>query len=451
MKGTKGITLIALVITIIVMLILVAITLTIAINGGIFDKATDAERLADIKETQNLIYTDLTAEIIDRESRLKLEDVTDILNKYVEQNYDENQIEIDKINGKLKFTGINFNTLTKGYEFELKELDIFEVLEKGIGSGSGLGELKIGDYVHYVPTGGTFNWSSQENGMTYSDYATSKVWEGYGYIKNTGTITTEQLEWRVLDTNGPNGKVRLISNQPTSSTILLGGYQGYNNGTYLLDTICDKLYSGDIGTAQSIRLEDIIEHAIGYNGNSETFIKSLGNTYYGTTNSLDYPYNPELFHYPIMLLDEKDQIITGGVSGTQGKKINPSEQVKLIKQTDDVNATGLTLKNTWWSWYVLGNTNVFEGTPGWPDFYHDIFFRRYYYWIATRGVNIEPWMSIYYIASIHGCEDMVFNEMYNCDQNSPGYNCALRPIITLNSTVKTVDGDGTQGNPWILE
>ena len=42
MKGTKGITLIALVITIIVMLILVAVTLTIAIQGGLFSQATDA-------------------------------------------------------------------------------------------------------------------------------------------------------------------------------------------------------------------------------------------------------------------------------------------------------------------------------------------------------------------------------------------------------------------------
>ena len=39
MKEQKGITLIALVITIIVMLILVAVTITMAINGGLFEKA----------------------------------------------------------------------------------------------------------------------------------------------------------------------------------------------------------------------------------------------------------------------------------------------------------------------------------------------------------------------------------------------------------------------------
>lgn len=42
MKSQKGITLIALVITIIVMLILVAVTITMAINGGLFNYAKDA-------------------------------------------------------------------------------------------------------------------------------------------------------------------------------------------------------------------------------------------------------------------------------------------------------------------------------------------------------------------------------------------------------------------------
>ena len=42
MRTEKGITLIALVITIIVMLILVAVTITMAVNGGLFEKAGEA-------------------------------------------------------------------------------------------------------------------------------------------------------------------------------------------------------------------------------------------------------------------------------------------------------------------------------------------------------------------------------------------------------------------------
>ena len=43
MKGQKGITLVALVITIIVMLILVGVSVTVALNGGLFTTAETAK------------------------------------------------------------------------------------------------------------------------------------------------------------------------------------------------------------------------------------------------------------------------------------------------------------------------------------------------------------------------------------------------------------------------
>ena len=44
MKDQKGITLVALIITIIVMLILVAVTISVALNGGLFTNARNARR-----------------------------------------------------------------------------------------------------------------------------------------------------------------------------------------------------------------------------------------------------------------------------------------------------------------------------------------------------------------------------------------------------------------------
>ena len=43
MKGQKGITLVALIITIIVMLILVAVTVTVALDGGLIGKTQEAK------------------------------------------------------------------------------------------------------------------------------------------------------------------------------------------------------------------------------------------------------------------------------------------------------------------------------------------------------------------------------------------------------------------------
>lgn len=65
MKEQKGITLVALVITIIVMLILVAVSVTVALNGGLFDKAREAKtgyENAQAEETNSdfITYNGLT-------------------------------------------------------------------------------------------------------------------------------------------------------------------------------------------------------------------------------------------------------------------------------------------------------------------------------------------------------------------------------------------------------
>ena len=65
MKDQKGITLVALIITIIVMLILVAVTISIALNGGIFDKARQASKdtlQAQLNEAVALAKADVLME-----------------------------------------------------------------------------------------------------------------------------------------------------------------------------------------------------------------------------------------------------------------------------------------------------------------------------------------------------------------------------------------------------
>ena len=65
MKGQKGITLVALIITIIVMLILVAVTISVALNGGLFDKARTARRDtkgAQVREAMALAKADILSD-----------------------------------------------------------------------------------------------------------------------------------------------------------------------------------------------------------------------------------------------------------------------------------------------------------------------------------------------------------------------------------------------------
>ena len=65
MKGQKGITLVALIITIIVMLILVAVTISVALEGGLFDRARDARdktKRAQIEEALTLAKAEAMAD-----------------------------------------------------------------------------------------------------------------------------------------------------------------------------------------------------------------------------------------------------------------------------------------------------------------------------------------------------------------------------------------------------
>lgn len=55
MKGQKGITLVALIITIIVMLILVGVSISVALNGGLFDKAETAKSETNQKQLEEVV------------------------------------------------------------------------------------------------------------------------------------------------------------------------------------------------------------------------------------------------------------------------------------------------------------------------------------------------------------------------------------------------------------
>lgn len=97
MKEQKGITLVALIITIIVMLILVAVTISIALNGGLFDKARTASRetrIAQVKEAIAMAKADIIADYYDPTNTTG--DVT-----YLEASAPSNTIVQKYINGYL--------------------------------------------------------------------------------------------------------------------------------------------------------------------------------------------------------------------------------------------------------------------------------------------------------------------------------------------------------------
>lgn len=80
MKGQKGITLVALIITIIVMLILVAVSVTVAINGGLFDKAKDAGNQWEDQSAEEAAGNVVKVTTDDGEVTMNIDDAIDSLN-----------------------------------------------------------------------------------------------------------------------------------------------------------------------------------------------------------------------------------------------------------------------------------------------------------------------------------------------------------------------------------
>lgn len=220
-KSNKGITLVALVITIVILLILAGISISTLTNTGIFEKAKDAKKASE--------------------------------NAELEQNkvLDEYEKELDKYED---------NTLVSKFNS---------------------GKIKVGDYVSYIP----------DQASTDEILEELKTYSGYD-ANNSSTLKQEMdLKGRVLDVK--DGKLRLISDNATTSSIKLSGSKGYNNAVYLLDKICKTLYNNSklASNVQNLKIEDIQDHLI-YDytqyRTSDTDLK-YGETKEYTTNK-NYPY-----------------------------------------------------------------------------------------------------------------------------------------------------------------
>ena len=100
----------------------------------------------------------------------------------------------------------------------------------------------IGKYVNYVPNEGTYNSLS-----TYAGYSSDQIF-------NTET----EMKWRVFKID--NDVLYLISDRPTKTggfndtgCLMLKSYNGYNNGVKLLNDICSACYNNSAYSGISVR------------------------------------------------------------------------------------------------------------------------------------------------------------------------------------------------------
>ena len=414
-RATKGITLIALVVTIVVLLILAGVSINLVIgNNGIITKAgesKDANKYAAIKDEYELYKSNQYIESVTGGSGGKTfpEFLADLKNRGILTNED-----IAQINSENKLT------ISDKYEISFAKTLYDEVTDPN-------GSIKIGDYVTYTP----------DSTKSYPSPASENGWADQTYTVDTST------KWRVLGTEG--NQVLLISADPIKKNmdqssenswdkdpyLYMKGAYGYVNCVSMLDNICG-IYSTSLGTAKSITADNI-NNVLGVKVESDkVYFESdpstnidlsvteggwlgLGEKY--TYTSTDY--SPESY-------------INGKSYATAGEEVTQDGY-----WYDYTGTMATTIGNT-----TIGNL-LFEGTQSGDNYAKS-------YWLASPGAFVNSSVATFGPGSVGngsvGPGDILFDSY-------GGWNAgrlAVRPVVYLNSDVTVEQIQKTTGRttPW---
>ena len=254
----KGITLLALVITIIVMLILVGVTITLVIQGGLFDSAKKAKYQTEISEIKDALETEKVLKVSENGGKVPIDygiTLNDLdISESLKEGYKD---ELIISNGILYYNPDNIEETRKNWIEEINIRPYVESTSQTLVAMFQNGELNIGDYVSYIPNTVTKGYDP-DKGQGAGALT--------GYTTSTQEITQENLNWRVLGYDEGRNEILLISGAPTKQGLYFYGHVGYNDYENVLNDICNSLYSKEgIGTARSMTMEDIDKYLDGTN------------------------------------------------------------------------------------------------------------------------------------------------------------------------------------------
>ena len=420
LREKRGITLIALVITIIVLLILAGVTIaTLTGDNGILTKAGDAKTSTEIGDEKEKVELSAVGALAkDNGEEIKREYLNDELTSYIGTE------------------GTDY-TLSETAPFVVKYLDSgrsYVIDENGnVSEYVNIAEyVKIGDLVNYTPDDKEEDEYYDKFGETYSGYANGNIGQD------------DTLKWRVLNIN-TDGTVDLISDKPTSSRVYFRGARGYNNGVYLLNDYCKTMYSNSsLGAeARSLNIEDIqdkmkvVDEETGKKA-YENYTASNTGTKYGDP----YHYSSNKW-YPLQWKNDN------GTTGESKQETVTSYETEADAKAQET-AGGLIVTQTYWylsasdiqSNFISADT---RDTTKATSMYYELLCNNgsSYYWLASRYVlTYNSSYSYFGLRNVDrgrvGGYRMFFSSG-NTDSNS----YYVRPVVPLKSNIINTD-DGTE-------
>ena len=221
-----GITLIALVVTIIVLLVLAGITISMVSNDGMLGKAKNAAAVSEKASAEEEMSMYLASIEVS-----KAEDGNKRLADYIQDDVGNGEVE-DFLNNGDGYAQVAY----RGHNYMVNLDDgTFTYIGKTDGKG-------VNRHIKQVLS----NDNQDVPGIA---------------MVEAGEIETEDLGWKVLSTN-EDGTVNLIANTNTGFEVSISGINGYTNGVKALNEICSKLYGNleingkKVLSARSVNAED---------------------------------------------------------------------------------------------------------------------------------------------------------------------------------------------------
>lgn len=386
-RKMKGITLVALVVTVVVLLILAGVSLNLVLGeNGIIKKAQEAAAQTDessATESMSMYLTGLRLANVDGEN-FRLAD-------YLSSNVGNDGIE-DFLNNGDGYAQVAY----KGYKYLVNLEDYtFEYLGKTDGNG-------VNRHIKQVLD----NNNEDVPGIA---------------MVEAGELETEDLGWKVLSVNN-DGSVNLIANNNTGFEVSLSGINGYTNGAKALNEICSKLYGNleingqKVKSARSANLTDFYNVVYQLNRKYEQGqkiqpvinTKDVENDGYSTEQISNY-------------------IDAGVTSGAQASNTNmllasTSPTIRSIKSaTNKISADIRNTGNNYWlasrqTWYG------YDSQGGKVQYSENIAYDCY----AINYIRTDGAYTNYNLFQVNG---------FNTSGSNYTYNCALRPVITVDGSV----------------
>lgn len=421
LKNNRGITLIALVVTIIILLILAGITITMILGqDGIFNKAETARvesRGANVQEARDLWKLEQkTDEYTDNKTAKSLEELIDDLVSQKLLTEDEKDIILGNEEKGIEATGqITIGSRT----IVFKEKSILDF-------------LYIGDYVNYEPQKEktTCTIQGKYNGKEDKEYAQQNV------------------KWRIFDIDDDMQQIYLISEKPVNDVFVLQDARGYNNGVYLLNYLCETLYSNPSkqAVARSIQIEDIQKMMKVVDGKKvyETYVGDTG-IGYGQT----FAYNTNTYKPLQWELNDRESDSKNLIEGENLYDGAIQAESPLIVQQTHWKFPAEVMSQSFEKVATRENEND-------ADFYYQLFCNTgERYWIASRFTYIQNEERAYF-----GIRDMFEDTvaggrtMYTSDNKAYNFSDShhVRPIVRIPFAILDIEtGYIEEQNGWQLK